>query len=303
MGTLLPVGARVDQTIFGLGLCVVDEAYCVSGAPADERTRYRERVVGPGGMVANALLQVAALGGRAELISLVGDDAAGRWLLRTLRQRGVGTRRVLRSPDFATTRALILVDAATGERRFVLPERASRERRVPAFSLSALRANSVLMVDGHFPHQAQVALETARARGAITMADFARLDPAFEGMWPSVDYPVVPRSFVDSANLGSPREVLRWLRERSGGTPVVTLGSDGALALVEGRFRRIRPHRVAVRDTTGAGDAFHGALASGLSRGLPILAALDLASRAGAFACRALGATSSLLSPRDVNTA
>ena len=73
------------------------------------------------------------------------------------------------------------------------------------------------------------------------------------------------------------------------------LGEEGALALINGRFRRIRPHRVQVRDSTGAGDAFHGAFAAGLARGVPVLKALDLASRAGAYACRALGATRSLL--------
>ena len=50
-----------------------------------------------------------------------------------------------------------------------------------------------------------------------------------------------------------------------------------------------------VRDTTGAGDVFHGALAAGLCAGTDLPAALDLAARAAALNCTALGATSKLL--------
>lgn len=293
--TLARVGSRRDRPVVGLGLCVVDHAYRVADLAGGERTRYSERVVGPGGMVANALIQVAALGIRPQLISLVGDDREGRWLLGALRERGVGTRWVVRSPADPTTTAVVLVDTATGERRFVLPDRRSLERRAAHFDCRSIRPRSVLLIDGHFPREAKRALRLARERGATTIADFALARAALDSMLPFVDYPVVARSFIESAGLGSPREGLRWLRDRTGGTPVVTLGREGALVLVGGRFRRIRPHRVRVRDSTGAGDAFHGAFAAGVAQGMPLLTALDLASRAGAYACRALGATRSLL--------
>jgi sulfofructose kinase len=246
-------------------------------------------------MAANAALQAAALGVPAQLVSLVGDDPDGRFLLRRLREGGVGTRRVVRSSELPTTTALILVHARSGERRFVLPDRKSIERRAPAFDLSPVRRGAILLVDGHFSRQARQALQRARERGATTIADFADPRPAFDAMLPFVDYPIVPRQFVRSAGRGSPREVLRWLYARTGGTPVVTLGKQGALALIDGRFHHVPARRARVRDTTGAGDAFHGAFAAGLARGIPVLRALALASRAGAHACRALGANTSLL--------
>jgi sulfofructose kinase len=297
MVTLLEVetGTRGHRPVVGLGLCVVDHVYRVEDFAAGERTRYTERLVSTGGMAANALVQVAALGVRAQLMSLVGDDADGRWLLRSLRERGVATRRVVRSPELPTTTAVILAKTGSGERRFVLPDRRAIERRAPDFDLAAIRRRTVLLVDGHFARQAKAALRCARERGATTVADFAVAKPAFGSMLRFVDFPIVPRQYVDSAGLGSPRDALRWLHAKTGGTPVVTLGAAGALALVDGRFCRIRPHRVRVRDTTGAGDAFHGAFVAGLARTMPVLAALDLASRAGAYACRALGATRSLL--------
>jgi sugar/nucleoside kinase (ribokinase family) len=59
----------VRPTVVGLGLCVVDHLYVVDDlAGTNERTRYTRREVLAGGMVSNALSQVARLGCRAELI-------------------------------------------------------------------------------------------------------------------------------------------------------------------------------------------------------------------------------------------
>jgi len=262
---------------------------------ASARTRYRERVVAPGGMTANALAQVAALGCRAELISLVGDDADGRALTRSLRALGVGTRAVARSRAHPTTVAVVLVDRRSGERRFVVPDRTAIERTAVRFDLGAIDRAAVVLCDGHYVKPALAALEKARSLGIPTVGDFARPDAPSLAMLALTDYPIVPLEFAERFAGGDARATLRALRDRFGGTPVVTLGSRGALALVDGRIRRIAPHRVRVVDTTGAGDAFHGAFAAGIARGLAPLESLALASRAGAVACSALGATTRLL--------
>src|SRR6185503_10889720 len=83
-------GVTARPTVVGLGLCVVDHLYVVDElAGTGERTRYTQREVLAGGMVSNALVQVARLGCRAELLSLVGNDADGRWVRRSLRAHGV----------------------------------------------------------------------------------------------------------------------------------------------------------------------------------------------------------------------
>jgi sugar/nucleoside kinase (ribokinase family) len=127
------------------------------------------------------------------------------------------------------------------------------------------------------------------------VADFADARPAFLELLPLVDHPVVPEEFVAHYGRGDARATLRDLAERCSGTPVVTQGARGALALHEGRFRRIPSPRVEVVDTTGAGDAFHGAFAAGLAGGREVLDALGLAARAAAESCRGLGGSSRLL--------
>jgi sulfofructose kinase len=287
-------------TVVGLGLCVVDHLYVVDELPgASERTRYTQREVLAGGMVSNALAQAARLGCRAELISLVGNDGDGRYARRRLRAIGVATRGLVLSGRFPTTIAVVMIAARDGERRFLTAWRAPFERRVPAFDLAPVRAGSVLLLDGHFPAQALRAARRARGLGVPVVADFSDPRPDYLRLLPWVDYAVLPEAFVRSWSPGDPARALRRLRREFGGSPVVTLGARGGIYWHEGAVRSFRSPRVRVRDTTGAGDVFHGAFAAGVAHGLPLPENVARAARAGALACTAIGATTRLASRRE----
>jgi len=282
--------------IVGVGLCVVDHVLLLEPHAADAtRVRVRERVVSAGGMVATALAQAARLGCPAELISVLGDDEDGRFAVRQLRAHGVGTRRVLRSARCPTSVATVLVRASDGERRFLVQDRRGLEKRAPAFDLSPIRRGTLLLVDGHYPAEALRAVRKARSVGALVIGDFSDSRPAYHRLLPFVDFPIVPEEFGATWGKASARDTLHALRDEYGGRPVVTQGRRGALALVDGRVRRIRAPAVRVRDTTGAGDVFHGAFAAGLHRGADPVGALQLAARAAALSCTALGGQARLL--------
>jgi sulfofructose kinase len=281
--------------VVGLGLCVVDHLYLVEGLDLGSgRLRYRERRVANGGMTATALAQAAALGCEAHLLSVVGDDPEGRYLRRALRRLGVRTRRLVLSRRVPTTVAVVLVDARTGERRFVVADRRRIEAEAPPLDLAPITAGSCLLVDGHFPAQAQRAVRRARAVGATVIGDFHRDGPAVRRLLPFVDHAIVPLEFAASRG-GDPRRTLRELAALCRGAPVVTLGSRGGIYLDGGRVRRFRAFPARVLDTTGAGDVLHGACAAGLAHGLPLAACLELGARAAARACAALGGTANLL--------
>lgn len=289
------------RRVVGLGLCVVDHVYVVDDLDLSaDRTRYREHLVGSGGMTANALLQAARLGCRPRLLSWLGDDADGRFLRGALRRQGIDTRGLLLSPRAETTRAVCVVARRSGERRFLVADRRAMERRAPDFDLGSIRAGGLLLVDGHFPAQALRAVKRARRVGATVIGDFHRFGPAARSLLPWVDHPIVPAEFARSHPERDPRRVLRHLAERYGATPVVTLGARGGLYWRDGCIRRFAAPRVRVRDTTGAGDAFHGAFAAALAHGLGLEAALRVAARAAAVCCTALGANTRLLRREQV---
>ena len=274
----------------GLGLCVRDEIFVVDRIRLDESSlRYHEHRILPGGMVSNAVAVAAGEGVDAHLLSMVGDDAEGRFLASALRRRGVSTRRLIRSDTHATTTAVVLSEKKTGNRRFVVPDRRAMERDAPDFDLSVLRPGTVLMIDGHFPKQILRAVRRAREVGVPVVGDFSDARLAFVRLLPHVDYPILPEEFVRGYGEGNVRTTLRVLHQRFGGTPVVTRGEKGAVAWLEGRSVQFPPRPTRVVDTTGAGDAFHGAFAAALAQGRTIPSALRRASRRASAACRHLG--------------
>jgi sugar/nucleoside kinase (ribokinase family) len=290
--------------IVGLGLCVVDHSYLVDGLErAGERTRYTQRRVSSGGMMGTALSQAARLGCPAHVLSVLGDDEYGRLVRRELRAAGVKTGRLVLSPRLETTVAVVLVDRDSGERRFVVPERRGLEARAPALDLGLIDARTLLLVDGHFPAQALRAVRRARAVGATVIADFHRSRTEVRRLLPHVDHAIVSEEYAASAGHADPREALRALAVATRGGPVLTLGRRGGLYLEGSRVRRFRAHRTRVVDSTGAGDVFHGAFAAGLFRGLEFAQALDLAARAAALGCTALGGAGRLMTPADMRGA
>jgi sugar/nucleoside kinase (ribokinase family) len=280
-----------SQRIIGLGLCVIDHIYRVEHLDlAESRLRFVDRREAAGGMTATALRQASSLGCRTEMLSLVGDDADGRRVRRALRESGVGIRHLVLSRDAPTTVAVCLVEKRSGERRFLVADRRRLERGAPDFDLSAIRAGTLLLVDGHFAAQALRAVRRAKEVGARVIADFSRPTPAAKRLLPFVDHPIVPEEFARHLFDGNAPRTLAWLAERCRGAPIVTQGALGGVYLDGRRVRRYRARRTRVVDTTGAGDVFHGAFAWALLAGWGAVAALQAACAAAALNCRRPGA-------------
>ena len=173
--------------------------------------------------MSNAVMVAAGEGVETHLLSMVGDDADGRFLASSLRNRGVSTRRLIRSRLHPTTTAVVLSQIATGERRFIVPDRRAMEKGAPDFDLSLLRPGVVLMIDGHFPGQISRAVHRAKELGVPVVGDFSDARPAFQQWLPHVDYPILPTEFVKGYGAGDVRQTLRLLhrtlRRNAGGDP------------------------------------------------------------------------------------
>ena len=81
---------------------------------------------------------------------------------------------------------------------------------------------------------------------------------------------------------------------------VVTLGARGAMIITEREEKLIPAFKVKPIDTTGAGDAFNGALAVALSRGESLEAAVRYANAAGALSTLKVGAQEALPTSEEV---
>ena len=252
-----------------------------------------------GGKGGNQALAAACSGAEVRLHGAVGDDAFAEVALARLASAGVRLDGVVRRPE-PTGCATILVDSRA-ENCIVIAAGANAHADPQSVPDAALGPTTTLVLQHEVPERANAALiERARERGAcivlnaaparaITLELLAQLDVLIvneteaETLADSLRWPSATDAFARAATVACPRL-----------TVAVTLGSRGAVARNgEGKLCAVPP-RVDVVDTTGAGDAFVGALAAALDRGATLRDALARAVAAGTLACTAHGAQASL---------
>jgi ribokinase len=287
-GKVVVVGsANVDSTFFMERL--PEAGQTVTGARVSEAQ---------GGVGANQALAAARSGAEVELIAAVGNDEIGSALLAGLRQEGVGVARCLYLDEAPTGRASIWVDG-TGENRIVVASGANGHLDAAAVTsaLAGLAEPAIVLCQLETRAEAAgAALAWARERGAVGILN-ASPAPA-PGALPPVAAMIVvnegeARAIAAGAGAAAdgPEGYAAAIAGASGAeTVIVTLGPAGALAHHRGDFIRFTPPAVDAIDTTGAGDAFAGALAARLAVGESLERALTFACVSGALATTLAGA-------------
>ncbi len=247
-----------------------------------------------GGKGSNQAVAAARAGGDVAIAAAVGEDAAGAAALALWAADGIGTAAVAPHAGAATGEALILLDAA-GENEIVIHAGANA-LLAPDAAAAAARAAAVLVAQLETPLAATIAAFAA-APEATRILNAAPAAPLPEALLAATDILVVNETEAErlAGRGGSPAELAALLVPRVGRGVVVTAGAGGAhWAAGDGTRLHLPAHPAEIVDTTGAGDAFLGAMAAGLAEGLGMAEALRCAVVAGALACGRLGAVPSL---------
>ncbi|MGH7776516.1 MAG: ribokinase [Candidatus Dormibacterales bacterium] len=268
--------------------------------PVGHLPRAGETVLGgelrtlPGGKGGNQAVAAARLGGRVFMVGRVGEDSLGAFLLERLARAGVDTGLVAADPASPTGTALVLVDER-GENCIAVAPGANARVGEPEVARASgrLRAGDVLAMQLEVPVEAVLAAaERARAVGATVVLNASPAGRLIPGLLALVDVLVVNE--LEAAGLAGTGAGAGALASLGPGTVVVTRGSGPTSLYGGGREVSSSPPRVDPIDTTGAGDAFAGALALALARGLEAGAAVRVANAAGAAATLSAGAQEAL---------
>jgi ribokinase len=249
----------------------------------------------PGGKGANQAVAAARLGADVAFVGRVGADDAGRRLRDGLAAEGVDVTHVRVDPDAPTGMALIAVDGA-GENTIVVSSGANA--RVGAADVEAARdvlASAVVTLVQHEVPEEAVAAAIGAAGGTVV------LNPApARPLAAAVDVLVPNRGELEAlaGRAGDPVELARALALAR--AVVVTLGGEGAVVVDGERVERVPAPRVDAVDTTGAGDAFCGALAQALDAGAELIEAARWATRAAAASVTKPGAQGGLPRAADL---
>ena len=240
-------------------------------------------------------MAAARLGGKVAMVGRVGADAQGAWLREGLWTEGVDVEHVREDRQAPTGVALIAVDAR-GENTIVVSPGANArvDARDVAAASEVVRGAEVVLVQHEVP-QAAVAAAIATAGGTVV------LNPApARGLAAPVDVLVPNRGELETlaGGRGDPVTLARSITAAR--AVVVTLGAEGAVVVEGDRAERVRAPQVEAVDTTGAGDAFCGALAEAMAGGATVVEAARWAVRVAAVSVTRLGAQGGLPRREDV---
>jgi pseudouridine kinase len=269
----------------------------------------------PGGVARNVAENLARLGMPASLVSVVGRDALGDWLLRETEAAGVDVRPVLRAPEVSTGTYTAVLDAS-GELLVAVAAMAAVEALTPAAlqeRRGVLRGAAWVVADGNLPEASLAHLLSLAAEAGVSVVfepvsvpKAARLRPALAaGLVPQAVTPNVPelaallgRAVPDepealrgaAAELHAQGVKLVWVRRGAAGS--LLSGPEGVTEL---------PALPAeVRDVTGAGDAMLAAFLAGLASGLPPAEAARHGHAAAALTVESDHAVSPTLTPAAI---
>jgi ribokinase len=259
----------------------------------------------PGGKGANQAVAAARLGGEVTMVGRVGADSFGPELIKNLESNGVDASAVDIDKAAATGAALIYVEDSGQNMIAVAPgANGSLDRFDIQRVVAKLQSGDVLLTQLEIPMNViQQVVPAAGRTGALVLLNAApaqRLEP---GLLSQLDALVVNEREAGLlvGREDAPEATAAALQAMGPRLAIVTLGQSGSLYCDGTGVHRVEPFRVQAIDSTGAGDAFMGALAVGVAHGLATGDAVRFANAAGAAATTALGAQAALPRLEDLH--
>lgn len=251
-----------DNIIIGIGLSCVDHLFIRDVQLETTFHRARQYHVQGGGLASTAMATVARLGGNCEIWTRVGADSSGDFIVSEFEQFGVDASTVCRIESARTPVCGVIV-TTDGERHFnFFPGSGLDAFSEPDYT--RIDNASCILIDSHWPEVQLRAAQHARSAGVTVVGDFEHSDERSRELMKLTDVPIISAECAQGlSGTDDPADALGLLVEWGARTAVVTLGSEGCVFVEGGQVVHQQALRVDVVDTTGAGDAFHGAYCFG----------------------------------------
>lgn len=259
------------------GLTTLDIVHRIARHPGpDEKITACSQEIAAGGPAANAAVVARALGAEATLLTALGDGPVADLARVDLHAHGVDPIDLANAHELSVSSVLV----GPGGNRAVV----STDAGTPALGrldLGALSDPAAVLLDGHHPDLQRAALAEARSRGAVVILDAGRWRPIFAELLPHADIVACSADFRLGPDCGPATDeaLAQAILACGARAVVVTHGPEPVYWSDGAREDRVTVPEVPVRDTLGAGDAFHGALTAAIAAGVDLPSAVVRAVR------------------------
>lgn len=238
----------------------------------------KEIAFGPGGKGANQAVAAHAAGGRVHFATKLGQDQFNQFAKTHLDSTGMESYTLYESDEAATGSAVISVNDV-GENMIAICPGANllvSEEEVAALK-PQLQESEVVLVQLENNFDAITALmQLAADLDKRVILNPAPYSPEVEAMIAHADL-ITPNETeashiagVEVTDIESAKQAAQVIHQKGARNIIITMGKAGALLFDGKEFSHIPSYRAVVVDTTGAGDAFNGALAASLAGGKSI---------------------------------
>ncbi|MBN2227567.1 MAG: carbohydrate kinase [candidate division Zixibacteria bacterium] len=278
----------------GLGIAPADLLFQIHQYPRPgEKVNATDLIVQGGGPVPTAMVTMTRLGMTTAVICAVGDDMMGRFTIDELKRAMVDTSLIVKKKRPSAI-AAGWVEDGSGRRTIALD---LKIRVTPRdLDLKQFPETRAVHLDGRDMPACMKLARWARRNGVIVSFDVGSMRNDVSAILPLVDHLVCAEDFaLPFTGSRTPKAAIEKLRKICKGTIVVTSGIKGSLGFSdEAGLVKQHAFRVETVDTTGAGDAYHGAYLAGLLRGMDLEERMTFASATAALKCTGPGARTAI---------
>ena len=293
-----------------LGIFVADISFSGLKIPTIGETILGNKYnIGPGGKGCNQAVAIARLGGKVNFISKIGRDEYGELALNTLKKNKIDTKNIIQDKNLQTGVAGILVDQNSGKNAINVIVGAPSSFKIDEIDkqVNLIKNSKIFLTQLEVPKDVTLhCLKIAKDNGCLTILNPAPASDITKEFYSNIDF-FTPNEteaeFYTGIKIISEKEAKQAADELINlgiKKVIITLGEKG-LFYTDGKEEiYLKANRVKAVDTTGAGDAFNGGLAFGLSKNQPIKECLELANKVAGLSTTKLGAGDAMPFKKDL---
>ena len=294
-----------------LGIFVADISFSGPKIPSVGETILGNKYnVGPGGKGCNQAIAIARLGGKVNFISKIGKDSYGELALNTLKKNNINIENIIQDEKLQTGVAGILIDKNSGKNAINVIVGAPSSLTINEIDkqINIIKSSKIFLTQLEVPKDVTLhCLKIAKENGCITILNPAPASEISNEFYNHIDY-FTPNETeaefytgIKITNEQEAKQAAEKLLNLGIKKVIITLGEKGLFYTNGKEETYLKASPVKAIDTTGAGDAFNGGLAFGLSKDKPINECLELANKVAGISTTKLGAGGAMPFLKDIN--
>ena len=293
-----------------LGIFVADISFSGSKIPSIGETILGTKYnVGPGGKGSNQAICIARLGGKVNFFSKIGKDTYGKLALETFKKNNIDTKHIIQNENLQTGVAGILVDKNSGKNAINVITGAPSTLTLEDLKdqINLIKKSKIFLSQLEVPLDVTLhCLKVAKENKVLTILNPAPASELSNEFFKYIDF-FTPNETeaefytgVKITNEKDAKVASKKLLQLGMKKIIITLGEKGLFYSDGNEDIYLKASKVKALDTTGAGDAFNGGLAFGLSQGKSIQDCLDLANKVAGISTTKMGAGDAMPFLKDV---